>query len=119
MSLRGNNFYEMRVLDKELLSDSVIRLRMVPLQGKMAYQGGQFLIIELPDGGVRSYSMANAQANDGVVELHIRLHERGKFSQQLRSEIRHGSQLRVQGPYGDCTWVQKSYMALLGWYHFR
>lgn len=106
MSLPGNNFYEMRVLDKELLSNSVIRLRMVPLQGKMAYQAGQFLIIELPDRGVRSYSMANAQANDGVVELHIRLHESGKFSELLRSEIRHGSQLRVQGPYGDCTWVE-------------
>lgn len=109
MSSHGSNFYEMEVLEKAFLSHSVMRLRMAPLQkGGMEYQEGQFLSIELPDGDVRSYSMANARTNDGAVELHIRLQENGKFSEFLRTEVRHGSRLKVHGPYGDCIWAEPS-----------
>lgn len=106
MSSHGSNFYEMEVLEKEFLSNSVVRLRMAqPPKGGMEYREGQFLSIELKDGDLRSYSMANVWAFDGTVELHIRLHENGKFSELLRTEIGHGSQLKVHGPYGDCVWT--------------
>ncbi|WP_376767465.1 FAD-binding oxidoreductase [Paludibacterium denitrificans] len=104
MSSYDSNFYELEVLDKEFLNNSVVRLRMVsPQKRGMEYQAGQFLNIELADGDVRSYSMANVWANDGVIELHIRLHKHGKFSELLRTEIEPGSRLKVHGPYGNCT----------------
>ncbi|WP_230371685.1 NAD(P)H-flavin reductase [Paludibacterium denitrificans] len=106
MSSYDSNFYELEVLDKEFLNNSVVRLRMVsPQKRGMEYQAGQFLNIELADGDVRSYSMANVWANDGVIELHIRLHKHGKFSELLRTEIEPGSRLKVHGPYGNCTRV--------------
>jgi CDP-4-dehydro-6-deoxyglucose reductase, E3 len=102
-----SNGYEMEVQEKTWLNHSVIRLRLSPRGGnRMAYQSGQFLSVVLPDGTQRSYSMANRQTDDGTIELHIRYHEHGKFSNLLQHRIERGSRLDIQGPYGDCVWAE-------------
>ncbi len=70
----------------------------------MTYREGQFLSIELPDGEIRSYSMANAVVEAGEIELHIRLHPHGKFSTIVRDSLAAGDHLKVHGPFGSCVW---------------
>ncbi|CAN7776792.1 FAD-binding oxidoreductase [Caballeronia sp. LjRoot34] len=97
--------FEAEVLSVSPLNDSVMKVRLMPLSGKtMKYSEGQFLSIELPDGDLRSYSMASASTNDRVIELHIRLHRDGKFSRMLRNELATGDTLKVHGPFGTCVW---------------
>jgi len=70
----------------------------------MPYREGQFLAVELPDGDVRSYSLAQPCSGDGRLELHIRLRRQGKMSRWLEDGLAPGSKLRLHGPYGDCVW---------------
>jgi CDP-4-dehydro-6-deoxyglucose reductase len=97
--------FEVSVLDIEPMNPSVVRLRLRQHpEFVMRYRAGQFLSIELPDGDLRSYSMASAEPRAGVIELHIRLHDEGKFSRLLRDGLTAGDLLTLQGPFGDCVW---------------
>lgn len=78
-----------------------LRLRQPPDEA-MAYQEGQFLSVILPDGDARSYSMAARKSDEGVIDLHIRLHGDGKFSKILTNQLKAGDSLQLVGPFGDC-----------------
>jgi CDP-4-dehydro-6-deoxyglucose reductase len=103
---RAVETFDMQLQVVENLSVTVVRLTLSGASGEsMAFSEGQYLAIELPDGGFRSYSMANACRHDGLIDLHIRLHAHGVFSRMITDrELRPGSLLRVQGPFGDCVW---------------
>ena len=93
------------LLAVEPLGETVVRLRLAPESGRsMSYREGQFLTVELPDGDLRSYSLAAPVRDDGTLELHIRLYPNGKFSSLLRNQLGAGDSLKVHGPFGDCTW---------------
>jgi CDP-4-dehydro-6-deoxyglucose reductase len=97
--------FNAKVRSIEAVSTSVVKLRLAfPPKHPMKYQEGQFLSIELPDGEMRSYSMANAVADNGEIELHIRLYEYGKFSAMVREKLAAGDNLKVHGPFGNCIW---------------
>jgi CDP-4-dehydro-6-deoxyglucose reductase, E3 len=84
---------------------SVVILRLAPLGMRFNYREGQYLSITLPGTTERrSYSMATPCRADGMLELHIRLHEHGLFSRMLGGRIVAGSVLTLSGPYGDCVW---------------
>jgi CDP-4-dehydro-6-deoxyglucose reductase len=89
------------------LSAQVIRLGLQHSDGAAhRYKEGQYLSLMLPDGTVRSYSYASADNKEGRFELHIRIHAKGRFSQQLRKEMKPGDVIRALGPFGDCIWHQ-------------
>ena len=101
--------FDTALLAVEPLGESVVRLRLAPESGRsMSYREGQFLTVELPDGDLRSYSMAAPVCDDGTLELHIRLYPNGKFSSLLRDRLGAGDKLKVHGPFGDCTWQAPS-----------
>jgi CDP-4-dehydro-6-deoxyglucose reductase len=100
-----SEIFEAEVVSLAQFNDSVVKLRLMPVAGAtMNYREGQFLSIELPDGGLRSYSMASAGGNDRAIELHIRLHRDGKFSKMLTTVLAIGDKLKVRGPFGTCVW---------------
>ena len=77
---------------------SVLRLRL-PVGQRLRFRAGQYLQLHLPDGSVRSYSMANPpHDNDGVV-LHVRHVSGGKFT-QLLDTLRVGDVLQFEAPLG-------------------
>ncbi|WP_169741330.1 FAD-binding oxidoreductase [Andreprevotia chitinilytica] len=86
------------------LCDSVFRLDLQTVDAPMRYREGQFLSIRLPDGQLRSYSMASPDRGDGRIELHIRLLPGGQFSEWLRGTAKAGQVLQAYGPFGDCIW---------------
>lgn len=104
--MQGPTEFPARVLSIDFVSADVVRLLIAPYAGDgMPYRAGQFLSLQLPDGTVRSYSMAAAHRTGEALELQIQLRDGGRLSNWLRQ--RDGADeppLRIRGPFGQCTW---------------
>ena len=87
----------------------VLGLRL-PMNANFRFAAGQFVDIQLPDGKTRSYSIANAPSDDGVVdiELHIRQLPGGRFSEAALSSMKEGDLLRLRAPLGTFYLREKS-----------
>ena len=97
------------------------RVAHIDVRGKMAllrlalpksppfkFHAGQYADI-LYKGAVRSYSLANAPSDNGVMEFHVRLREGGVFSPALFSgSLKVGDVLRVRAPLGSFTLNENS-----------
>lgn len=80
-------------------SDVVILRLQLPGSESLAYHPGQYLELALKDGTRRCYSMATAQAGNGL-ELHIRRMPGGKFSGHVFDQLKVKDVLRLEGPLG-------------------
>lgn len=78
---------------------SVVRLQL-PSTAGFRFQAGQYTDVLLKDGSRRSYSMANAPNEEGVIEWHVRRIEGGRFSTHAYDRLKARDLLRVQGPFG-------------------
>ena len=102
------------------------RVAHIDVRGKMAllrlalpksppfkFYAGQYADI-LYKGTVRSYSLANAPSDNGVMEFHVRLREGGVFSPALFSgSLKVGDVLRVRAPLGAFTLHNNSHKPLI------
>lgn len=91
----------------EVLEIAPVAGRVVVLRGairgrfKLAFTPGQYLEVTIPGTTVkRSYSMANAAATPGEVELHIRLVPGGVMTEYLAHRAAVGDLLDIRGPLG-------------------
>jgi CDP-4-dehydro-6-deoxyglucose reductase len=78
---------------------AVIKLK-TPNNIPFLFHAGQYIDIIL-NGKNRSYSIANAPTNTSYVELHVRYHASGIFSEFIWHEAREQSMLRFRGPLGN------------------
>jgi len=88
------------LLEKSLLNDQVLRLR---LSTEFEFQAGQYINIWLDQTTTRSYSIASTPAQQ-YIELHIRLYANGRFSQFAKDHLNAGDTLTIQGPLGQCIY---------------
>jgi NAD(P)H-flavin reductase/ferredoxin len=90
----------------ELLTADIARVRFDLGGETMGFVAGQFVNVEIPgtasSGGglLRTFSLANAPSDPGVVELIVKLYPDGAFSQFLR-DAPVGTAVRIFGPYGQ------------------
>ncbi len=90
-----------RVLSIERPSHDVAVVRLqVPVNAGFAFKAGQYANVLMKDGACRSYSMANAPDEPGLIEWHIRRVEGGRFSTYAYDKLKAGTLLRIAGPYG-------------------
>ncbi len=82
----------------ERLTPQVMRLFLQPHRA-FAYQPGQYLDI-LHEGEARSFSLACAPRNDGLLELHIRRIPGNPFMDHVFEELAAGDTLSISGPFG-------------------
>jgi len=86
---------------------ALLRLAL-PKSPPFKFYAGQYADI-LYKGTVRSYSLANAPSDNGVMEFHVRLREGGVFSPALFSgSLKVGDVLRVRAPLGAFTLNENS-----------
>lgn len=79
---------------------AVIKLK-TPSNMPFQFHAGQYVDIML-NGKTRSYSIANAPTNgENIIELHVRYHASGIFSEFIWNEAREQSLLRFRGPLGN------------------
>lgn len=76
---------------------AIFKFRLPPTAA-FQYQPGQYINLSY-QGVTRSYSIANADSNDGI-ELHIRRVPDGVMSELLFSDVTVNSLLRMDGPIG-------------------
>ena len=90
-----------RVAEKTLLGHEVARLRLATAPGeRLRRLAGQYLDVLLEDGRRRAFSIANAPADDGLIELHVRRVAGGGFTRAVFDTLRVGDELDVEGPLG-------------------
>jgi propane monooxygenase reductase component len=72
--------------------------------GEVKFFPGQYMDIAVPGTDeVRSFSMANTSARDGLLEFVIKVYPDGLFSQFLDTTLQPGDQLELTGPFGVFT----------------
>ncbi|NOX28410.1 MAG: CDP-6-deoxy-delta-3,4-glucoseen reductase [Gammaproteobacteria bacterium] len=90
-----------RVDQIDHLAHDVMRLFLkLPEGKKLNYIAGQYIDIILSDGRHRTYSIAGAPREDGMIELHIRNVEGGRFSDFVFHHLEQKTILRIEGPMG-------------------
>lgn len=93
-----------RVEKMERLTDSVMRLYLkLPSTERLPFSAGQYLDIVLRDGRRRSFSIANAPHQAGLIELHIGRIEGGEFTGHVFGGMKEKDILRIEAPLGDFT----------------
>ncbi|NLO80982.1 MAG: CDP-6-deoxy-delta-3,4-glucoseen reductase [Xanthomonadaceae bacterium] len=91
-----------RVVEIADLSHDVRRLLLKPPANlRMPFFAGQYIDILLPGGKRRGFSLANAPHDDECLELHVRLVPGGQFTKYVFTELREGTLLRIEGPFGQ------------------
>jgi NAD(P)H-flavin reductase len=92
--------HESRVTGIDLLTADMMILE-VDCGQPVPYLAGQFVILEMPDGTRRPYSMAGlAGPASARLELLVRSKPGGAASRWLFQRLAVGSRLTVEGPYG-------------------
>lgn len=90
-----------RVLEVQHPSADVAIVQLqVPAAAGLQFKAGQYVDVLLKDGARRSYSLANVPNAEGLLELHIRRMEGGRFSPHAYDKLKTRDLLRIQGPYG-------------------
>jgi len=96
--------FSAKVLEKELLNESVVRIRLEKPDG-FDYKAGQFINLQrLSDELTRSYSLASIP-DDPFLELHIKRIPDGKMSNWVFDVLAIGDDISFFGPAGDCFYV--------------
>ena len=90
-----------RVIEKRMLADDVVGVWIQsPPANPLRHVAGQYIDILLDGGRRRSFSIANAPRDDGVVELHLRHVPGGRFVEWVINEMPERAMLRFEGPLG-------------------
>ncbi|MCQ9617746.1 2Fe-2S iron-sulfur cluster-binding protein [Paenalcaligenes niemegkensis] len=79
----------------------------------LQYWPGQYLNIDVGDGRQRSFSIANANSESGLIHLHIREIEGGLFTQQRLSTLQAGDPLQVTLPLGTFYYREKDWRPMV------
>lgn len=78
----------------------IMKLRLADGEG-FAYQPGQFIGLEAPDGRPRFFSIANAEPLGGELELHVNRAPGGVLTGALFDTAQIGERFWLTGPFGD------------------
>ena len=92
--------YKASVIEKTALSPTIIGIKF-KLDREMRFQAGQYINLNIPDVGVRAFSIANPPSQSDIIELHVRLVPDGKGTTWLHNELSTGDDIELSGPYGQ------------------
>ncbi|HEB57989.1 MAG TPA: 2Fe-2S iron-sulfur cluster binding domain-containing protein [Gammaproteobacteria bacterium] len=93
------------IVGRKALSEDVMELSL-RVSEPFPYHAGQYVTLWRDDSLGRSYSLANLPQDDGLLRFHIRHVPGGAFSGWVHDTARVGDALGVQGPLGDCFYVE-------------
>ena len=91
-----------RVVEKTLLSENVMRLRLrLPASQRLQFLAGQYVDMLLAEGKRRAFSIASCPSLESEIELHIRHVEGGDFTGHVFNDLQERDILRFEGPLGN------------------
>ena len=90
-----------RVEKMQKLADDVMAIFLkLPSNERLQFLAGQYIDILMKDDKPRSFSLANAPHDDGLLELHIRYIPGGNFTEHVFKQMKERDILRIKGPLG-------------------
>ncbi len=90
-----------RIRRKDWIAADVVRLSLrFPIGTRVPFTAGQYLRVFFGDGLSRNYSLANAPRKNDGCELHIRVIEGGKFSDDALHALAQDDWLEIELPFG-------------------
>ncbi|MEW5903681.1 MAG: CDP-6-deoxy-delta-3,4-glucoseen reductase [Pseudomonadota bacterium] len=90
-----------RVEKMQKLADDVMAIFLkLPSNERLQFLAGQYIDILMKDDKPRSFSLANAPHDDGLLELHIRYIPGGSFTEHVFKQMKERDILRIKGPLG-------------------
>ena len=91
-----------RVVDVVRSTPTILELWLRPLGHALEYLPGEYVLLEDRRGEVpqRSYSLANAPRDDGLISLLVTRVPSGRTSGWLHAHARAGEEVLLSGPYG-------------------
>lgn len=94
----------------ERVTPTIVEVWLRPLAKPMAFQSGQYALLEDSERRVplRSYSLANAPRPDGALSLLVTRVAAGSTSGWIHDQLRAGEEVIVTGPYGNFVGQQSS-----------
>jgi CDP-4-dehydro-6-deoxyglucose reductase len=91
-----------RIERMDRLADDVMAVFLrLPAVEEFNYRPGQYLDVMLSGGRRRSFSIASAPRDGGLIELHVRRASQSGFTGQLFDSMHSGTLLRIEGPLGQ------------------
>jgi CDP-4-dehydro-6-deoxyglucose reductase len=104
--LGGIQIFEKKILPAKIqainrLNETVIKVSLrLPPNSNFAYNSGQY--VHIVKGSIkRSYSLANAYRERGVLTFYIKKYENGQMSRYWFEEAKVDDLLRIEGPFGS------------------
>jgi len=98
-------FVAVNVISITSLNEETIEL-IIQHPSDFIFHPGQFINLRRQDGIIRSYSIANCKNTDNTLELHVRKLPDGDFSTWASDVLKAGDTIEMQGPFGDCFYIQ-------------
>lgn len=98
-------YFNAIVVAKKNLSEDVCQL-ILQTTPDFSYHAGQFVNLHRSDNQIRSYSLTSL-AQDDYLELHIKRMDNGVFSHWIHNDLKVGDSIDLQGPFGDCFYLQE------------
>jgi CDP-4-dehydro-6-deoxyglucose reductase len=84
------------------LSEDVMALYLkLPTNERLQFLSGQYIDILQKEGKPRSFSLANSEHNDELLELHVRNIAGGNFTNHVFNGMKERDILRIKGPLGN------------------
>ncbi len=91
-----------RVEKMDRVASDVMLLHLkLPANERLQFLPGQYIDILLKEGRRRAFSLANAQHDDGLLQLHVRHVPGGLFTTHVFEKMRERDILRIEGPHGN------------------
>lgn len=101
LSLPTVKTWPCRIQNLSLLADDVMQVQLrLPPASSFDYLPGQFIEVIGPQGVRRSYSLAQYDHLEKILELHVRAVEGGQMSHFWFSQAKVNDLLRLHGPLG-------------------
>ncbi|MGH7692173.1 MAG: FAD-binding oxidoreductase [Candidatus Dormibacteria bacterium] len=93
------------VVAKSMATPRMALLCLRPLQSKLTFAAGQYVVLTDASGVLppRSYSIANAPRQDGTIDLLVSAVESGETSGWILNRLAVGEEASLAGPYGNFT----------------
>ena len=91
-----------RVVEKDLLAENVVRLRLkLPAAQRLQFLAGQYIDVLVSGGKRRAFSIASCPSLENEIELHIRHVDGGDFTGYVFDDLQVRDILRLEGPQGN------------------
>ncbi|CZJ93971.1 TPA: 2Fe-2S iron-sulfur cluster binding domain-containing protein [Legionella pneumophila] len=90
-----------QIMSLQRLNHNVIQVKL-KVEHPAPWLPGQYLSLINPEGTMRNYSIANIPADDGYIELHIKIYPQGKMGQWLLQRAAINTFIAIRGPFGQC-----------------